>query len=501
MHTSENDRGLADTGVAGLDAILSGGLPRGRLYLVQGSPGAGKTTLGLQFLLEGTKRGEKGLYITLSETQSELEAVAASHGWSLDGIAVLELDPGAADLHADSQQTVFPTAEVELGETMRTLLDEVTRIDPGRVVFDSLSEIRLLAQSALRYRRQILALKHYFAGSSATVLLLDDLTSEPDVLQLQSLAHGVIELEQTAQSYRADRRRLRVTKLRGVGFHTGYHDFDIERGGLCVYPRLVASDHRPGFEAGCVSTGLAGLDALLGGGLDRGTSLLLTGPPGTGKSALASQIVAAFAARGERGAIYTFEESIDTTLARGQALGAPLARWIDDGTVSVTQVNPAELTPGRFIHGVRMAVQRSETRVVVIDSLNGYLNAMPPGNDLLGQLHELFAFLGQHGCVAVLTLAQQGLVGGVRTPVDVSYLADGVVLLRFFEVAGRIRKAISLVKRRNGPHEDTIREFGMIDGTLRVGEPLSAFRGVLTGVPTYTGSGAPLMGGQDGDGS
>lgn len=486
------DDRIALTGIAGLDDVLSRGLPRGRLYLVQGNPGAGKTTLALQFLLEGASRGEKGLYITLSETRSELEAVAASHGWSLSSISIFELEPAEA-LRGDSQQTVFPTAEVELGEAMQTLLAEVERVKPSRVVFDSLSEIRLLAQSALRYRRQILALKLHFSGADTTVMLLDDLTSGPDDLQLQSLAHGVIELEQKSQPYGTDRRRLRVSKLRGVSFRTGYHDFEIERGGLAVYPRLIAAEHRPGYVRECVSSGLQGLDALLGGGLDRGTSLVLTGPPGTGKSALASQIVAAFAARGERGAIYSFEEGLETLQARAEALGSPLRHRIAEGLVTAAQINPAELTPGQFIARVRTAVQHDDVRVVVIDSLNGYINAMPQATHLLSQLHELFTFLSQHGVVTVLTVAQSGLMGAMTAPVDVSYLADAVLLLRFFEAGGRIRKAISMVKRRTGAHEDMIREISLGSGGIRIGEPLSQFRGVLTGVPTYTGESEPLM--------
>lgn len=487
------ERRVSSTGIEGLDDVLGGGLPRGRLYLVQGSPGAGKTTLAVRFLLEGARRGERGLYITLSETPAELAMVAESHGWSLDDVSVFELEPRDRDVLGASQQTVFPTAEVELGEAMSTLLAEVERVRPARVVFDSLSEIRLLAQSALRYRRQILALKHHFAGSDITVLLLDDLTAAAEDLHLQSLAHGVIELEQTAQAYGTDRRRLRVSKLRGVRFRTGYHDFEIERGGLVVYPRLIAAEHHPGYDRECVSTGIPGLDALLGGGLDRGTSTLLMGPPGTGKSALASQITTALAARGERGAIYTFEESLETMVARAEALGAPLQSFVERGLVGATRINPAELTPGQFVHHVRGAV-RDGARIVVIDSVNGYLNAMPQATHLLSQLHELFAFLGQAGVITLITIAQSGLMGAMTAPIDASYLADSVVSIRFFEAEGRIRKAISVVKRRTGEHENMIRELGVGPGGLEVGASLAQFRGVLTGVPTYIGESAPLMG-------
>lgn len=485
---------LVVTGIDGLDDVLAGGFPRGRLYLVQGNPGAGKTTLALQFLLEGAERGEPGLYITLSESRQELEGVAASHGWSLDTLALFELDPRADDLDIDAQQTVFPTAEVELTEVMHTLLSHVERVKPVRVVFDSLSEIRLLAQHPLRYRRQILALKHYFTGSDCTVLLLDDLTTEPDDQQIQSLAHGVIALEQIAQLYGTDRRRLRVQKLRGVRFRSGYHDFVIERGGLHVYPRLIASEHEPGFPPEKVSSGMPELDDLLGGGMERGSSALLMGPPGTGKSALTSQYVSAVASRGHCAAIFTFEESISVLLARSDALGTKLREHMAGGQVMIRQINPAELSPGEFTQRVRETVEQHSARLVVIDSLNGYLQAMPQEQALLSQLHELFTYLGRHGVVTLMTMAQHGLMGSTMTsPIDASYLADVVVLLRYFEAGGRIRKAISVMKKRTGLHEDMIREFAMEPGGLRIGAPLASFHGVLTGVPTYVGNHDPLL--------
>ncbi len=479
---------VVHSGISGLDDILGGGLPAGRLYLVQGTPGAGKTTLGLQFLLEGAAKGERGLYITLSETREELEAVATSHGWSLDGLSLFELAPRAEDLSLESQQTVFPTSEVELNETMQTLLARVEAVKPSRVVFDSLSEIRLLAQTSLRYRRQILALKNYFAGSDCTVLLLDDLTAGPGDQSLQSLAHGVLTLEQTSATYGVDRRRLRIAKLRGVRFRTGYHDFTIVTGGLVAYPRMIAAEHQPGYPSGSLSTGLAPLDALLGGAIPRGTSVLLTGPPGTGKSAIITQIATAAARRGERSVLFTFEENRRTTLERASALGSDLRTHIDSGCVIARQVNPADLSPGEFVDEVRHAVEKSDARIIAIDSLNGYLNAMPRENYMLSQLHELTAYLGQAGVVTLMTVAQQGLMGSsMVTPVDASYLADVIVLLRYFEAEGRIRKAISVLKHRSSPHENMIRELTLSGAGIAVGEPLEQFRGVLTGVPTYGG--------------
>ena len=492
------------TGSRGLDQVLDGGFPANRLYLVEGDPGTGKTTLGLQFLLEGAARGEAVLYVTLSETKEELTAVAASHGWSLDDISIHELVPPEDSLRSEEQYTIFHPSEVELGDTTKTIIEEVERIEPRRVVFDSLSEMRLLARDPLRYRRQILALKQYFAGRQCTVLLLDDRTSTEADLQVQSIAHGVVALEQLALDYGAERRRLRVTKLRGSRFRGGFHDFTIKTGGVEVYPRLVAADHRQEFKAGEVSSGVAQLDALLGGGLDRGTSTLIMGPAGSGKSSLAAQFVAASAERGERAAAFIFDEGITTYLKRADGLCCGLRAEVEAGRVTVQQVDPAELSPGEFAHNVRETVERDGATLVVIDSLNGYLQAMPDERFLTSQMHELLAYLNQRGVVTIVVMAQHGFMGtGMNTPVDVSYLADSVVLLRYFEAAGAIRRAVSVVKKRTGSHEDTIRELRLATGGILVGKPLSEFHGVLTGVPSYVGGGDggdSLMSREDEDG-
>jgi circadian clock protein KaiC len=487
------------TGSAGLDSVLNGGFPANRLYLVEGDPGTGKTTMALQFLLEGARRGEPVLYVTLSETKEELAAVAASHGWSLEGIGLHELVPSEESLKTEAHYTIFHPSEVELGETTRAVIEEVERIQPRRVVFDSLSEMRLLARDPLRYRRQILALKQFFAGRKSTVLLLDDRTSADADLQVQSIAHGVLMLEQLELDYGAERRRLRVSKLRGSRFRGGFHDFTIRTGGVEVFPRLVAAGRDVEFEQGAVGSGVAELDALLGGGLDRGTATLVLGPAGSGKSSLAAHFAAAAAARGERAAAFIFDEGVNTYLNRAAGLGTNLRREVEAGRLTVQQVDPAELSPGEFAHAVCDAVEEGGARVVIIDSLNGYLQAMPDERFLTAQMHELLTFLNQRGVVTILVMAQHGFMGaGMSSPVDVSYLADTVVLLRYFEAAGAIRRALSVVKKRTGRHEDTIREMRLTPGGIEVGAPLTAFRGVLTGVPVLAGAGAKdaaLLGG------
>jgi circadian clock protein KaiC len=481
------------TGNTGLDSILEGGFPANRLYLVEGDPGTGKTTLALRFLLEGAARGEPVLYVTLSETREEITEVAASHGWSLDGVNLYELIPSEESLKADTQYTIFHPSEVEFGETTTAVLSEVERIQPRRVVFDSLSEMRLLARDPLRYRRQILALKQYFAGRQCTVLLLDDRTATASDLQVRSIAHGVVELEQLALDYGAERRRLRVVKLRGSRYRGGFHDFRIETGGVVVYPRLVAAEHRQEFSPEMITSGVAHLDALLGGGLDRGTSTLILGPAGSGKSSIAAQFAAAAAERGERAASFLFDEGVNTYLSRASGLGRDMREHVEAGYMSLQQIDPAELSPGEFANLVREAVDRDGARVVVIDSLNGYLQAMPDERFLTVQMHELLTYLNQQGVVTLLVLAQYGFMGAsMATPVDVSYLADTVLMLRFFEARGEVRRAISVVKKRTGYHENTIREMRMSGGGIAVGDPLKDFHGVLTGVPNYRNESSPL---------
>jgi circadian clock protein KaiC len=474
------------TGIEGLDNILHGGLPAHRIYLVEGEPGAGKTTLALQFLMEGARLGETGLYVTLSETKEELESVARSHGWSLEGLTIRELVPSGDTLKPESQYTIFHPSEVELSETTNAVLEEVERLDPKRVVFDSLSEMRLLARDPLRYRRQILALKQYFIGRQCTVLLLDDRTSESHDLQLQSIVHGVVSLEHLAVEYGAERRRLRVIKMRGSRFRGGYHDFNIETGGVVVFPRLVAADHRHCFVREDVSSGVPELDTLLGGGLSRGSSTLLMGPAGSGKSSLSAQFAVAAAARGEKSAVFVFDETLDTYISRVQGIGTDIKSYIDAGLITLQQVDPAEMTPGEFAYAIRDAVDQGGAQVVVIDSLNGYLNSMPEERFLTIQMHEMLTYLNQRGVVTLLVMAQHGFLGNaMASPVDVSYLADTVLMLRYFETRGAVHRALSVIKKRTGAHEDTIRELAITSKGIHVGKPLSNFHGVLTGIPIF----------------
>lgn len=481
---------VKSTGIRGLDVLLRGGLPADRIYLVEGDPGVGKTTLALQFLLAGRDAGESCLYVTLSETGHELNDVAASHGWSLDNVHLYQLatpHPMAADNY-----TLYHPAEIELGEMVQGVLEMAERTQPSRVVFDSLSEVRLLARDSLRYRRQVLALKEYFAGRACTVVLLDDKTSGDHDLQLQSISHGVIELEQQAADFGRSRRRIRVVKLRGVAAVDGYHDFRIRAGGLEVFPQLMPPTGARGDDPGLISSGIAEFDAILGGGLNWGTCALLIGPAGVGKSTLAAQYVAA-TTPGTQAAIFLFDERVETYVRRCDALGMNMSSRIASGTVTIDQVEPGEMSPGEFSHRVCARVEAG-SRLIIIDSLNGYLNAISSVNGPFIRLYELLSYLNERGVLTLLVAAQHGIIGTrMNTPIDVSYLADCVILLRFFETHGAVRKALSVMKKRTGAHERSIREFGIEDGHVRVGEPLTGFQGVLTGVPVYVGGSAPLL--------
>lgn len=473
-------------GVAGLDDVLNGGLSKGRLFLLEGSPGTGKTTIGMQFLLAGRDAGERVLYVTMSETEDELRATATSHGWSIDGVDVFELVPPENLLDEAQQQSLLYSSDLELGETTNRIFEVFERINPDRVVIDSLSEIRLLAQGSLRYRRQILTLKHYFAQAKATVLMLDDLTSESNDKTVHSVAHGVLRLEELSPDYGAERRRMRVLKYRGRQFRGGHHDFVIRSGGVQVYPRLVSSEHGEGFSREVVSSPVPGLNALLGGGIERGSSVLVLGPAGTGKSLLALTFLVGAVERGERAAMFIFDEERPLLIQRALGLGIDMQRMIDAGQLVVEQVDAAQMTPGEFSARVRHHVDAG-VRTVAIDSLNGYQAAMPEEQALVLHIHELLQYLNRRGATAYLTVAQHGLVGDMKSPVDVTYLADTVVLLRYFEAAGRVRRAISVVKKRASAHEDTIREYRLGPGGLQLGEPLTQFQGVLRGVPSMTG--------------
>lgn len=492
---NSSSQSIIATGNPGLDRVLRGGLPKDRLYLLEGTPGSGKTTLGLQFLFEGVRLGESVLYISLSETAEELQSVAESHGWSLAGVHLFELSAADAVLGGAQEQTILHPWESELGDTIELIQTRVDELQPSRLVFDSLSEMRLLAQDSLRYRRQVLALKHFFAGRGITVLLVDDLTTSGGERDnhLHSLCHGVLTLERLTLDFGAARRRLQVQKLRGVDFIAGYHDFTLRRGGLEVYPRMIAAGRHQDFAGEVVPSDIPDLDALLHGGPLRGTSTLITGPAGTGKTTLALQYVVAACARGERCAVYEFDERIGTLLKRAESMGMPLLRYIQEGLLVVHQIDPAELSPGEFAWRVRQDVEEHDCRMLVLDSLNGYLAAMPQEQQLILQMHELLSYLSQSGVVTFLLNPQHGLVGSMASNLNVSYIADTVVLIRFFEAHGRLRKAISILKHRGGGHEDAIRELRIDTRGIRVGQPLVEFRGVLTGTPEYFGATQPLM--------
>jgi circadian clock protein KaiC len=482
------------TGIAGLDAISMGGLPENRLYVVEGTAGSGKTTLATKFLLDGVGRGEEVLFVSFSEAEIELKLVASSHGWELgDSFHLYVPDFTAESSNPDSDFTIFEPGEVELNELMRSIFDQVERIRPKRVVFDSLSELRLLARDPLRYRRLIIGLKIFFATKECTVIFTDELTVNHDP-QLQSIAHGLITLEQTPREYGPVRRRVRLVKLRGSRIQEGYHDFVIRTGGLEVFPNLVAKDHHRDFAREQYSSGIEALDRLLGGGLMRGSSTLISGPAGVGKSSIACAYSASAASRGEHAALFVFEENKATVIERADGLGMPFDRHVKSGNIAITQVNPAEFSPGEFVSLVRSAVEKDRASVVVIDSLNGYMAAMPDENFLLIQMHELLTYLNQQGVVSLIITAQNGIVGSaLGSPVDASYLADGMIAMRYFESGGIVRQAISVIKKRHGSHERTIREIGLSSHGIAVGEPITDFEGVLSGVPRFTGRADDLL--------
>ncbi len=480
------------TGIEGLDFILKGGLPKNRLFLLQGNPGTGKTTMGLQFLRDGEAKGETGLYITLSESRDELIAVGKSHYWNLEDLNLFDLTISGESLRDDYRYTVFHPSEVELDETTKAILNEVERVNPTRIVFDSLSEMRMLESEPLRFRRQILALKQYFIGRQCTVMLLDDLTVQSSQRQLESIAHGVITLEYVPSEYGKQRHSLRVVKMRGVNFQSGSHDFNIETGGITVFPRLGSNEGEPIEWKGGIKSDLEDLENLLGG-LDYGTSTILTGPAGIGKSTMAIMYVYNAAVNGIRSAMYLFDESIETLYKRTSALGLDVQKYVDSGMISLRQIKLAELTPGELAYMIGREVEQNGVRVVVIDSVNGYLMATPQERFLTMQFHELLGYLNGKGVVSIMVVGQYGMVGNMTSPIDMSYLADTVVLLRYFEAGGEVRQAISVLKKRTGKHERTIREFRIDKGGICLGQPLAEFRGVLTGVPVYEGKSDNLM--------
>lgn len=484
------------SGIPELDTILRGGFPRNRLLTVEGEPGTGKTTLAFQFLLEGAVKDEAGLYVTFSESRNELKEVAESHGWDLEGIHLVELSGLSEKLRIEEQYTVFHPAEVELSETTQRVIKEIEQARPRRVVIDSLSEIRLIARDPLRYRRQILALKEIFFKYECTVLFLEDQTSGPDML-LESIAHGVIRLEREQAPYGGIRRKLQIVKMRAVNFMDGYHDFIIGRGGLSIFPRLIGGYNATPEAArsnGTLLTEKPEFDQLVGSGIAWGTAMLIVGPSGTGKSSLAAQVAWGAAKKGHTVSSYLFDELRSTFLERTRSLGLDFDPYLKKDIVKIAQVDPAELTPGEFAYKVCHQAEKDNSRLVVIDSLNGYLNAMPNERFLTVQMHELLTYLNSRGVITILIAAQHGFVGAAEgVPFELTYLADLVILLRYFEAGGSVKQAISVVKNRRSAHERTIREFEITAKGIQIGKPLKEFRGVLTGIPVFEGQAGELL--------
>lgn len=488
------DDRICSTGIGGFDEILAGGLPRNRLYLLEGSPGTGKTTLGMQFLLAGVAAGEPGMYITFSETNEELHAVAESHGWPMAGITLCDMAAIEPQLGADAQSTLFHPADLELNQTTQLLFEQIDRIKPLRVVFDTVSEVRSLAQTSARYRRHLLLLKHFFSRRKNTVIFLDDLIASDHDMQMHSIVHGVFRLEKYRADFGTERRQINIAKLRGVRFVGGNHDYTIERGGLQIYPRLIAAEQSTQWERQTLKSGIRNLDELLGGGLDRGTSNLFMGPAGSGKSTLAFQYATQAASRGEAVAMFVFDETLETLFSRVNALGLDPRPYIEQGLMHIQTVDPAQLSPGQFTDVIRHAVEKRNARLVVIDSLNGYLHATPMAQHIVLQLHELLSYLGRRGVTAILVLTQQGMMGPMQSPIDLTYLSDTILLTRLFEAYGAVRKAATVLKKRSGAHETSIREFTIKTGVgIQMGAALRAFQGVLTGVPEYVGESQEML--------
>ena len=489
----QNSKTRLKTGVAGLDNILHDGLQSGHVYLIEGDPGSGKTTLGMQFLLQGIANGEPSLYVTLAESREELETVSISHGFDISKMEIFEVQPPELAEKGSDQYTVFHPSDIELVDVMQSILSKLKAMQAGRIVFDSMSEIRMLARDPLRYRRQILSLKQFFVGRNSTVLLLDDRTGDRSDTQLQSICHGAIRMEALQREYGPQRRQIQVLKMRATMFREGQHDYKIEKGGLQVYPRLISGEHRAAkIDRSTLPSGLVELDQLFGGGVSRGSTTLCMGPAGSGKSTIATKFLESAAERGERGLMFILDETLDSLMTRCRGLGIPLEEHCNSGIIRIERLDPAQISPGEFIARIRADVEGNGCKVVIIDSLNGLLNAMQE-NTMLVQLHELFSYLNHKGVTTFLIMAQFGVLGTqMGSPLDVSYLADNVLLFRYFEWRGAVKQAVSVMKRRSGPHERSIRELRLTPNRIEIGGSLQDFEGVLTGVPKFVGDFKPL---------